>query len=122
MSSTVVDASVAPRALLSGIANQSRHKPVQETCGSTPLGNETGHRNRRVATEEAKSAVQFQRLIRRRIRKSESGIDLAADVNAVVSVNVNESGTTTASTVRTDSSSPSDRPRDGSAHRGKENP
>jgi hypothetical protein len=34
--------------------------------------------------------VQVKRLISRRIRKAGSGIDLVADVNAVVSVNVNE--------------------------------
>jgi hypothetical protein len=34
--------------------------------------------------------VQVKRLIRKRIRKAGSGIDLAADVDAVVSVNVNE--------------------------------
>jgi hypothetical protein len=65
--------------------------------------------------------VQLQRLIRRRIRKSEAGIDLAADVNGVVSVNVNERGTTTASTTRAASYSPSARPSDGSDHSGKEN-
>jgi hypothetical protein len=34
--------------------------------------------------------VQVKRLISRRIRRAGSGIDLVADVNAVVSVNVNE--------------------------------
>jgi hypothetical protein len=71
--------------------------------------------------KEAGNAVQVKRLIRRRIRKSGSGIDLAADVNAVVSVNVNEHGTTTSSTTRTESPS-SSRKRDAGANdRGKEN-
>jgi hypothetical protein len=34
--------------------------------------------------------VQVKRLIRRRIRKAGAGIDLVADLNAVVSVNTNE--------------------------------
>jgi hypothetical protein len=46
--------------------------------------------DRDVATEGAGTAVQVKRLIRKRIRKAGSGIDLVADVNASVSVNVNE--------------------------------
>jgi hypothetical protein len=71
--------------------------------------------------KEAGNAVQVKRLIRRHIRKSGSGIDLAADVNAVVSVNVNEGRTTTSSTTRTESPT-SSRTRDtGANDRGKEN-
>jgi hypothetical protein len=65
--------------------------------------------------------VQVKRLIRRHIRKSGSGIDLAADVNAVVSVNVNERGATTSSTTRTESPSSSRKGGASVDDRGKEN-
>jgi hypothetical protein len=71
--------------------------------------------------EGGRSAVQVKRLIRKRIRTSGSGIDLAADVNAVVNVNVNERGTTTSSTTRTESPSPSEKGGTGADDRGKEN-
>jgi hypothetical protein len=71
--------------------------------------------------KEAGNAVQVKRLIRRRIRKSGSGIDLAADVNAVVSVNVNEHGTTTSSTTRTEPPASSRKGATGANDRGKEN-
>jgi hypothetical protein len=64
--------------------------------------------------------VQVKRLIRKRIRTSGSAIDLAADVNAVVSVNVNERDATTSSTTRTESPSPSGQSA-GADERGKEN-
>jgi hypothetical protein len=64
--------------------------------------------------------VQVKRLIRKRIRTSGSGIDLAADVNAVVSVNVNERDATTSSTTRTESPSSSVQSAEAD-ERGKEN-
>jgi hypothetical protein len=64
--------------------------------------------------------VQVKRLIRKRIRKAGSGIDLAADVNAVVSVNVNEPGSSVSSTTGTSSSSSSGK-GDAANDRGKEN-
>jgi hypothetical protein len=65
--------------------------------------------------------VQVKRLIRKRIRKAGSGIDLAADVDAVVSVNVNEHRPAAPPRTRTDSPA-SSRIRDaGLDHRGKEN-
>jgi hypothetical protein len=70
--------------------------------------------------KEAGNAVQVKRLIRRHIRKSGSGIDLAADVNAVVSVNVNERGTTT-STTSTEPPTSSHKRDAGANDRGKEN-
>ena len=42
--------------------------------------------------------MQVKRLISRRIRKTGSGIDLVADVNAVISVNVNEGRPATSET------------------------
>ena len=64
--------------------------------------------------------MQVKRLIKRRIRKAGSGIDLAADVNAVVSVNVNETGATTFSTTSRESTSPPARDTGESEDRGKE--
>jgi hypothetical protein len=46
-------------------------------------------------------AVQVKRLIRRHIRRAGSGIDLAADVNAVLSVNLNERRQATSSKTST---------------------
>jgi hypothetical protein len=68
--------------------------------------------------------VQVKRLISRRIRRSGQGFDLAADVNAVVSANVQERGRATTSQTSTGSStSPGDdaRGRD-DTDRGRENP
>jgi hypothetical protein len=65
--------------------------------------------------------VQVKRLIRRRIRKSGSGIDLAADVNAVVSVNVNEHRPAGASETRTEPPAFSRKGDGGVDDRGREN-
>jgi hypothetical protein len=89
-----------------------RREPTSET------------RSRDVATKEAGDAVQVKRLIRRHIRRVGSGIDLAADVNAVVSVNVNEHGhATTSATSTTGAQSPpaTGRDADGLDNRGREN-
>jgi hypothetical protein len=66
--------------------------------------------------------VQVKRLIRRRIRHAGSAVDLTADVNAVVSVNVNEprrqdarpseTGTESPATPRTDASGLDNRGRE----------
>jgi hypothetical protein len=66
--------------------------------------------------------VQVKRLISRRIRKAGSGIDLVADVRAAVSVNVNETGTTTAASHDTGVRSPApSRGDEGLDRRGREN-
>jgi hypothetical protein len=67
--------------------------------------------------------VQVKRLIGKRIRKTGSGIDLVADVRAAVSMNVNETGSTTTATSRTTSTeSPvTSRGDEGLDERGKEN-
>ena len=65
--------------------------------------------------------MQVKRLISRRIRRSGSGFDLAADVNAVVSVNVNENRRDASETRTTGPASPP-KGADGTAdNRGREN-
>jgi len=59
--------------------------------------------------------VQVKRVITKRIRRSAPGIDLVADVNADVSVNVDQSNST-----RADRPKPPPRPA-GPVDRGKEN-
>jgi len=44
---------------------------------------------------EARVGMQIRKLINKRIRHSDGGIDVAADVNAVISANVGERGATT---------------------------
>jgi hypothetical protein len=65
--------------------------------------------------------VQVKRLITRRIRKAGSGIDLVADVNAVVSVNVNERHRQDEpSRTRTDSTAPPRTDQGGLDNRGRD--
>jgi hypothetical protein len=66
--------------------------------------------------------VQVKRLIRKHIRKTGSGIDLAADLNAVVSVNVNEHGQTTTSKTSTQPPPSSGKDADDLDTRGREQP
>jgi hypothetical protein len=71
--------------------------------------------------KEAGDAVQVKRLIRRRIRKAGSGIDLVADVNAVVALNVDD-GRRPAGVSETSTGSPAPSPddADGLDKRGRE--
>ena len=65
--------------------------------------------------------MKIRRIVNRRIRRTGSGIDLAADVNAALSVNVEESGARTeASSRRTAVSDTSFRGDDAARTRGKE--
>jgi hypothetical protein len=66
--------------------------------------------------------VQVKRLIRKHIRKTGSGIDLAADLNAVVSVNVNEHGRAATSKTSTQPPPPPGKDADGLDTRGREQP
>jgi hypothetical protein len=72
----------------------------------------SGHR---VATEGGREAVQVKRLISKRIRRTAPGLNLAADVNAEISVNVAEGRST-----RTGPSTPPPRPGARPDERGKE--
>ena len=67
--------------------------------------------------------MQVKRLISRRIRKAGQGFDLAADVNAVVSVNVQEGRRAATSRTGTESARPPDTHDAGPAEtdRGREN-
>jgi hypothetical protein len=46
----------------------------------------------RVVTEGGRETVQLRRRISKRIRRTDEGINLAADINADVSVNTTEAG------------------------------
>lgn len=63
--------------------------------------------------------MRIQRVISRRIRRSGSGFDVRADVNAAVSANVKEDRTASAGS--TSQASSTDHGRARADHRGKEN-
>jgi hypothetical protein len=85
-------------------------------------GNQILRQKPHVTTEGAGQAVQVKRLIRKRIRRAGSGIDLVADVNAVMSVNVNERHRqdTRSSETRTESPAPPRTDAAGLDNRGRE--
>jgi hypothetical protein len=79
--------------------------------------------NRDSSRKEAGAKVQVAKRIRKQIRRTGEGIDLAADVNATVAVNASDRGTRTRVRSRqfVDSSAPSGSARSRDVEPGKEN-